>query len=415
MIYKYSYNNFLEKIIVFLFCNFIFLDTINGYLLRNGYFSISLAFKSITLGLVMLYLISKKNTFVKISTIVFILSVYFCIHSLYMSSIATSLKGLDNLIKFLSMVIFYLFFVEMIITGKTDMLIKIAKYSFIFLVINFLLGYLGLGYPMYGDGDWAVGTKGLIYAGNEIGAVIITSGAILQMYFIEQKRYMVFLFVSILMLSMSALLTSKVSILSALLLTLFFSTIKAMKKIKSLKIAKKDFYFLTAMSICFPLVAFVFIWYALFVSNLMDRFSYFYNKVDIVTFLLSHRNIWAKEAIEVFFNKYNLIEYIFGSNQWWMQFISENKATEIDPIDFIMNYGLFGFFLCYGFSIFIIMQSFKNKNNPYGNYVAFMVLLLISISCTGGHIYASGTAGFLIAMLHSMVNYRKSKKNRYKE
>lgn len=389
-----------------MFSLFISIDMINGYLIRNGFFSISLILKTLTLVFVIIYLLKNRQTMSYVLRLISVILFYLIIHSFILSDILYAMQGLDWLIKFLSIVIFYIFFSKLIVENKEEKVIKIVTYSFVFLVANFIIGYFGYGYPMYGEEDTAIGTRGLIYAGNEIGASIIISGAILQMYFIEQRKYLNFLFVGILMMAMGALLTSKVSILASILITLFFPLIKSSEKLKYLKINKKDFKYSFAILSILPLISLALIYYALYVSNLMDRFSFFYDKVDIVTFLFSHRNVWALEAIDAFYTKYTILDLFFGTGQDWFKYISEYKMVEIDILDFLMTYGLLGVLISYGFLVWMIIRSSMLKTNHYRGYIIFISLLLIGISCTGGHILTSGTAGFLIAIIFSFTNFK---------
>ena len=394
----------IEKLILLLFSTFILIDMVNGYLLRNGFFSISLVIKTITLLLVLVYLLTNRSTMKYVIFVVSLILFYLITHSMILSDVVLAIKGLDWLIKFLSIFIFYIFFSKLVRENKENQIIKIVAFSFGFLIINFIIGYLGYGYPMYGEDETSIGTRGLIFAGNEIGAAIIVSGAILQMYFIEQRKYFKFLFIGVMMMAMGALLTSKVSILVSILITFFFPLIKASEKLKYFRVNKIDFKFSLVILVVLPLLAFGFIYYALYVSNLMDRFSFFYDKVDIISLLLSNRNIWFMEAIEVFTNTYNTLEFLFGTGLYWTQFISEKKMVEIDGIDFFMTYGFLGVMITYGFFILILSKS----QNPY---VTFISILLIFISTSAGHILASGTAGYLISIIMSLTHYYKKVSN----
>jgi hypothetical protein len=397
----------IENILIFFFSFYVFIDMINGYLLRNGFFSISLIFKTITLLFVMIYLLTNKNTIKYVVFAVGLILLYLIIHIIILSNVVLAIKGLDWMVKFLAIFIFYIFFSKLIRENKIDKVIKIIIYSFIFLCLNFTIGYLGYGYPMYGTDETSIGTRGLIYAGNEISAAVIISGAILQMYFIVQKKYVKFLLIGIMMMAMGALLTSKVSILASMLTTLFFPLIKASEKIKYFRISKTDFKFSLIILIFLPLLSSGFVYYALYVSNLMSRLSYFYEKVDIITLLFSHRNVWALEALNAFYNNYSIIEMFFGTGHNWWDFVSGNKMIEIDLLDFLMTYGIVGVVITYGFLFYIIFKSVAIKRCIYKTYVIFMIILLIGISCTAGHILSSGTSGFLIAILLSIANYKR--------
>jgi hypothetical protein len=402
------FHNLLESIIIILMCGFILVDMINGYLIRNGIMSISILFKLLILGLIVIDLFRNKILINKIGGLIFILLGYLIIHFFIVSDLLIVLSGLDWLIKFISIVIFYLFFSYLIKNNKEEKIFLFAKYSFIFLVFNFLLGFLGFGYHMYGNEEAQIGTKGFIFAGNEISAAIIVSGAMLQMRFIENKEYKKFIIIAVLMLTMGGLLTSKVSIIASILITLFFPLIKASENLKYLKMKKQDFYFSSVILIFIPMVSIGVIYYALFVANLMDRLTYFYAKVDLVTLIFSSRNIWAIEAINAFYYQYTFFEYLFGASQGWFSFIGEDKMVEIDFIDFLMTYGIIGVFFSYGFLGFFYYKLIKYKyTNPYYGYLFFILFLIISMSLTSGHILNSGIAGALIGALFSMVNYKK--------
>jgi hypothetical protein len=206
---------------------------------------------------------------------------------------------------------------------------------------------------------------------------------------------------------MAVLLTSKVSILASLLIFLTFPLIKASEKISLLRVAKDDFHFSLIITVVFPLLAMAVIYYAFYFSSLFDRISFFYYRMDLVSLLLSGRNNLAYEAIEVFYKEYSIIEALFGVGQEWFRYMSGNKMVEIDFVDFIMTYGLFGIIISYGFFVFLLSRNFvAKKKNKYFGYCFFMTLLLIGISLTSGHILNSGVSGALIGSLMSLSSCR---------
>jgi hypothetical protein len=330
-----------------------------------------------------------------------------------LSDIISAFYGINWLIKFLSIVIFYFFFSFLVKNGKVSFIVTFIKYTILFISINFILGYLGYGYPMYLDNENGIGTKGFIYAGNELSAIVIVSGSILQMFLIEKRKYLLFSFVAILMIIMAVLLTSKVSIFASFLITLFFPLIKNLKKLKSLKLNKKDSYYLLVIFIILPLLILSVINYVLYSSNLIDRLAFFYQKSDLITVIFSHRNIWAKEALDIFYNQYTLFEYLFGRGLEWTSLISNKKMVEIDIIDFLMAYGIFGIFITYCLWLFILLKLYWNRNiNNYYGYLVFMFLLLFIISLTGGHILNSGISGATIGALLSLLYIKNKKETR---
>ncbi|MEA2019016.1 MAG: O-antigen ligase family protein [Campylobacterota bacterium] len=336
---------------------------------------------------------------------------YLFLYLLFLDDINSLFSGLNMLIRFSAILLFYLFFIDFVKKENLKYLFNIANFSFSFLVLNIFLGTLGFGYGMYGgDSENAIGTRGFIFAGNEIGGAILTSGAIIMFKLIEEDSYLKFFIFGIVLIAMGGLLASKVSILGAIILFFFFPLLKAFKNFKNFKIPKKDFIYANLMLLSVPIISAYGIYYVLYESNLINRLSYFYEKLDFVTFIFSSRNIWAEEAINVFSNTYSIINIFFGTGVEWFKYISGNKLVEIDPIDFLMNYGVIGFSIVFGTIFYIIFTVIKN-NNPYSIYITFTIFLLLAISSMGGHILASGTSGFLIALLMALGKYdvRKDK------
>ena len=399
---KIQSNSFLKKIIFFMFLFFIPIDMINGVLIRNNYFSIAIIYKLIVLGLISIYLI-KQNKFFIVFTSILILSIYIVIHTINLDNVEKAINGLNFLVKYLGMLLFYYFFITVIKNTNIDKIFFIVKIAFSFLVLNLILGgVFNFGYPMYGQGESSIGSRGFIYAGNEISAALISSGAILMMQYLKLNNYIKFFFIGILMLISSIIITSKVSILGTLLLLLFFPIIKFFSSIEKLKINKKVFIYSIVLSVIMPFISIQAIFFLLYKSNLIERLAYFYNKVDLITLIFSSRNIWAYDAIKVFLQEYSLLELFFGTSLYWQELVPVPKFIEIDLLDFLMTYGLFGVIITYGAILFILFKIFFIKS-IYKHYLTFIILLLVALSLTSGHIFTSGTSGFLFAIIFSML------------
>lgn len=402
-----SYSLLLAKIVILMLFGFIVVDMLNGYLMMAGYSSIAIIYKLLALFFASLYLLA-IGARLPIFGITALFSVYLMLHTFILGNPIEVMQGLDWIIKFSAIVIWYLFFKKMIEQNQDKKILLFVYISFGFLTLNFFLAFLGFGFPMYSsiDGD-GIGTKGFIFAGNEIGATIIISGALIQMSLLERQKYFLFFVIGSLMLFMGALLTSKVSIFASLLILLFFPLIKTSEKLRSLKINKKDFAFASLILFLLPLLAAYVISYALYESGLIERMNYFYTKLDIVTLLFSHRNVWASEALEAFYNHYSMLEIFIGSGNTWYPYITENKMVEIDLIDFLMSYGIIGILFSYGFLLFILYKLIhKRKTNPYFGYIFFMIFLIIGMSLTSGHILNSGVAGAFIGALFAISTYQ---------
>lgn len=398
-------NCLLSSLILFMLFFYIPLDMLNGFFLQNGYPSISFAFKALVLFLILVFLLL-QNKHLYISSIASILFIFLLIHIVMYGDLILAIKGLDWMIKFIGITAYFMFFRELILINQSDKIFLFTKLSFLFLVFNFALALLGFGYPMYSGG---IGSKGFIYAGNEIGAAVIISGSIILIYFLEQKKYKIFFGVALAMLAISALLTSKVSILGSLLIILFFPILSFFKNLSDYKIPKRNFIFSSTILVTLPILFMGSVYYALFKSNLIERLNYHYAKIDLITLIFSHRNIWAAEAWDAFINQYTLIEQLFGMSKEWFIYISGEKQVEIDIIDFLMSYGVSGVILVTTFLIFIFTQLCKNrKKNPYFFYLLFSYFLVGGLSLTSGHIINSGISGALIGALFAFSMFQKN-------
>src|SRR5690606_23036304 len=87
---------------------------------------------------------------------------------------------------------------------------KFIRYSLIFLSINMILGILGYGMAFYNHGySNAIGTKGFIYAGNELTILLLAIGFSIALWCYVNKQFKsYFLFFGLIMF-FAFLMTSK--------------------------------------------------------------------------------------------------------------------------------------------------------------------------------------------------------------
>ncbi|TAA39593.1 O-antigen ligase family protein [Corallincola spongiicola] len=390
------YKTNLAQLIVLMFFIFIPIDMANGVLMRSGFPSISIVYKIFVMATIVLFF---KNGIQWLVTFIMVfLSTLFVTISIYNDS--SAFFSPDSIIKFFSIIVFYIFYVELIKDGKSELVLSIVKASFFFLIINSAIGFFGFGYPMYTVSDEvSVGSRGLIYAGNELGVALIVSGAMMMMYYIYRGCYAVFFLIVVAMLFASAIMTSKVSIMGTLILTLFFLVIRTFQVIENLRLPKKDFYRLSFVFFTAIVLSYSSVFYALYELNLLPRMQYYFDKYDFLTFILSGRNVRVVDGMNVYLTDYSLIEILFGS-------IEKHVSTEIDFFDFLFSYGIVGAFLSYGSFILFLAYFIFFTNGGFKKYLTFSLLLLIFISLTSGHVLNSGTAGFLIAALMSFSHFK---------
>jgi len=392
----------ISRIIIIMFLCFIPVDMVNGVLIRNGIIGISLPYKLLALGLIIYYLI-KHNRVLQVLYVPLIIIIYMLFTSV--NSPSGQIFPL-HMVKYLSGVIFYLYFAHLVKKNREDDLFVIAKYSFIFLSLNSLIGAFGFGYPMYTvNEEVSIGSRGLIYAGNELGPALVASGSLLMMKYLSDNKYRPFFIVAISMLFSASVLTSKVSILGTLLLLFMFLFIKSYKSMKNLKISKRDFNFAVLMYCFLPVTTGVSLYYALYESNLFERLNHYYYKTDFLTFILSGRNHRVEDGLATMSDSYAFIEYIIGS------FRFEN-TTEIDFFDFLFQYGIVGVLLTYGLVCGFLIFTFFVSDNKYTTYLTLSILLIFAMSLTAGHIFNSGTSSFLFAILFALKSSQQRTRSR---
>ena len=396
-----SIKRFLSPLIICLLYPYIMVDMLNGYLMSNADFSISQPYKAVTLILICFYLFDKWLLYVCISFVL----VYGFSHYTLFENFGVVASGLDWLLKFVSILLYYAFFVDLIKRNESIKIVRFSKISFFSLLINMTIGAFGYGYSQYGAGSSGIGTKGFIYSGNELALAIVTGSALMMMFHLKTSQVKNFYLVSFIFLVMAILSTTKVTIGSVFILFIlyylyFMFEIKHGIRIRKDKASHFSFFFLLSPVILFSAAFFI------FNSGVVNRFLYMYDNFDFLTFIYSSRNIWALDALSVF-NDYSLLETFFGSGRVWWQAVSFNKSVEIDSIDFLMMYGVVGLsVVIIFFSIIAFRCILSLKENPYSYYILIYIILLFFISNTAGHVIYSGVAGPLIAACLSFSHFK---------
>lgn len=393
----------IYKAMFFLIVPYLLVDSVNGVLIREGCFSISIIYKLTILTLIFIYL--RKRSLV---LFVFgVMAAYFAAHTLILGDPIAAVKGLAFLFKFLAIATFYVFFLQVVRNGNENWVIALAVASFTILAINLILGALGYGYPQYdGGAGTGIGSRGFIFAGNELAGALVVSGALIMMRFMINGQRRAFLFFAVIMVSVSALTTSKVTMLSSLILFLAFPIINAIERKGRGALNRQDKRFLFLVMVVAPLAGLAGISYALFEMNLFARLTYYYSQSDLLTVVFSRRNIWAAQAMKALGFQYSFFQWMFGSSRQWWQYISDTKIVEIDIIDILMTYGIAGVVIVYGFFAAVLGRVLRaRKRNPYALYVVFILLLMLGISVTAGHIVYSGIIGPLLGALAALGSF----------
>jgi heme A synthase len=84
--------------------------------------------------------------------------------------------------------------------------------------------------------------------------------------------------------------------------------------------------------------------------------------------------------------------------------------VEIDFADILFAYGILGLLYFIALMFFLIIQALRFSNArkyPYSNFILLMILTLLGISTTAGHVYSSGMAALFIGLLFALMYFKK--------
>lgn len=398
-----GYSVRLNRMILFLMYFLLVVDSINGYILRNnfGFIRISQIYKTVIMLLMIIsvFLQVKKKNYKKLILVLFIILFPITTKLLFIKIDLQLISNITMYLKYIAIVITFLFF-KLIVSDffflYKDRIYKIIHYNYCVILLNILLGVLGLGFNQYGGG---VGTRGFFYSGNELSALYMIFTAYYLFFFCKRGKthYTIF---SLLSIVLSMLLSTKVAIFSTLIL-IVLTPVYMRKK------GEKSFLNITPRKIIlFACASFIFIYFIIVYlenSGLLDRWIYFYEREgNLFISLLSGRDDFLKSEWNRFISEYTLFEYVFGRS-------GIVKNIEIDFFDTLFAYGFIGLFVLMFFWAYLIVNSYK-KGKHEGGYYSFMIfvmdILLLLVSFFAGHIFYSGLAGIFIGLFNGLMYYK---------
>lgn len=347
-------------------------DMVTGALLLNGYgVSVSLGIKTILFALMLFWCFKQVKVAYKIMFIVIV-----CLISVSYNVILgrTGFLFFSNLFKLLfclTMFCYFKLYWEKWINHTSASIIKINNF---YLIINFILGLLGMGYSTYRTRD--IGIKGFFYAGNELSVVLFC--LFVYKYLMGKRKYSILFFYCVIAL----LIGTKTAVLSILL---YFVLIKLLN-------AEKKSYFVSILIVIF-LVALV-VFNLERISNIgvvkeqLQMFLWKYNVSNhFADTLLSGRITFAKMMLAEMKESRSMISILFGHGGF-------SKAAEIDLFDTFFSYGIIIAFLITTFYIRIIWDSRKNKELFIFNSIYFF------LSLTAGHVWFNTTSILVFCIIN---------------
>ena len=382
------------------------LDMLTGILLNNSIvlpISISQVYKVLIMGLFLCRLAFVPRKFI----VVFLLFVILLVPSIYQifkqGAFGFIFSDTIKISKYILPLLSFLFFAGIFKSDnlKNQLLVfNLFKFSYIVLIISVYAKFIGFGYPMYKHGN--IGSRGFFHAGNELSVLLLVLSSVLAYQLWVQKKNKEYYLFLLLNLITGIVLSSKTGILGVVLV-FFLIPLKLPTKTlnkKKFKVA------LSLIVFVLPLVMLV-SWQAIKSSSIYLRFSFFWEKLDLLTFILSTRNVFAAKSFEVYHTEYDYFEKIIGVGQTQFEYLNDNKIIEIDALDIFFAYGFLGLLLFILLSIYIIMQVSalrkKPTKYPFATFVYLMIFIFLGISTVAGHVFNSGLAGIFLGILFALM------------
>lgn len=369
----------------------LLVDSINGFFLGLGQsFPLGIIYKSILLFcLIAIALKDRRNI-----PSLFLWIGYLSIFLIHFSCNGNAGKLGDTLSLLSKFWVVYWGYPVMVKIAKDspnltfDRIKSIFALNAIVLVANIILGILGFGYSSYGDGgEDSTGYRGFFYAINELsGVILVLFGSVLfytKIAFSNMKYYLVLLF----LLFCVAMFSTKTAMGGMLLLFVFLQYL----------FGKKKYFIWMTLFLCILIPLLLYIGYRMALeSGLWDRWMYFYDKSDdFFSFIVSGRNIFLE----------NMKGRYLSSGFWGMAVgLGGNLTVEMDPFDAMLNFGILGLVIVYGFWLYMIRQAFvRRKVCLLAKFVLFIDIEILIFSIFAGHLMFSGLLGPFVPLLNSLI------------
>lgn len=370
--------------LILLFYPLMLFDTINGYYLLSGNnVPISSVYKMIIVVVMMCVAIYSVR-FIFVMIVLFLSLTY---QSLYYTD--GFLYDLSMLLKSLLLPLALLFFVKnknSIGINAKLIIERVFLITFVMISVNVLLGLLNIGYTTYGSNLISSGNghgfKGFVFAGNELGALLLVTYPAVVTFF-KERGFIQLSLINIIYVLVSILIGTKTAMFGIILLVAYnFYSINDKAKFKIVIVML----FLSFLS--------YFLYLNLsFIENYYDRFMFFYEKNGYLFLIFSGRYEFLREVILFVDYNYNIFDYIFGIGASYAN--NNFKSVEIDFFDLFVWHGIIWCIIVYISFVYIMFHVARNDKEKQ---CLFMFVILLLVSSLAGHVLTSAMITPLLAL-----------------
>ena len=297
--------------------------------------------------------------------------------------------------------------------------IKISKMTLMVVLITYLVcilvpNCLNLGFESYEITK--AGTLGFFNSANEISGIISILTPIMILIFINTKKIIPIIIISLIYIFVILTIGTKTPLLS-LGIIVFFTYIWFVYKEIKVKEFKKIVISFLALTILVTAIILI-LPKTNFYKNIKTHLNYL--KLDSVTevfkkeelvdhFIFSQRLTFLRNRKEDY-TQANNYQKLFGIG--YLNGKKPAKAVEMDYFDIYYSHGLIGFIIyfgIYGYFFYLIMR--KRRKLDFTQYLIYIsIILSIFLSFFTGHIITSPAVSILVAIILLMLVKEQKKK-----
>ncbi len=390
-----------------LICLTPFIELLNANLIRDNVFlgNVGQVYKGAVLALSFVLLTRKERAYYLFSVALGLLFVF--IHVLTGANSSGNAIAQD-----------LLFVVKVTYIIPLIFLLRYATSTFIFwanaiawvtIVVNILLGYVGLGFTQYALG---YGYKGFFYSGNEMAlTLLVTSATILYLLYTDGKKIPALAF-SVVLLILGPLQGMKSLLFGLPLLTVLLPLILYAKpifsKINGFSLTKK-----IGATVATLVIFLAGMWVLSITSpQFFVRVKEISERSGIVAAVFSERDKHLKFGFTMYANDYSIVEKIvgkgyLGAQQGMIPYMNRLKTIEVDPVDLLFTFGIFSiaYYACW----ITALTSYKTRT-PADRFILSINILLLALSIITGHVVYSTFLATYWAMLFALGKKNKTTK-----
>lgn len=391
---KDKFNKIISLILMILVIFQPLMDALTYLQIRYSFnfLSISSIIRTITLCLIILYLLFTKDKRKEIWFLLIYFIAYLGIQSLILNNdFSNSLNSILTIFYLPSIIIF----LNKVNIDKKYFNLKIIMFTYLIYLNLIIVPYL-FKYGNYANNfyEGKNGFYGLFYGGNEISNILVIMLPLIIEYLVQEKSYFLIGLTFIELLLCIYLVGTKTLILGSIIISIYFLFKYLRPVYKSLDNKKK--YSLWTLLILLIIGTIILLPKMAVTKNIIRAINYYgFNLNNIFSLngldklIFSSRLEVLGKVINLYLNS-PLINILMGLSK---SYVNTFKGIEIDIFDIFFSIGIIGI-LVYGYLCFKNIKAAKLK----GIYL-FTFILSIMISLVTGHILNTPNVSIYVGLL----------------